>query len=147
MSVIKAKQIEGVHADQLLDNSINAIVDPTVNDDVALGYKPSSVWVNTTSSKVFVCSDNSIGAAKWIEIKESSGASLIVTQAAHGYSLCEVLKFNGTSYVRAQSDVQANVGIWLITKIIDVNTFVISTNGYFENLTGGTADTTDYPIR
>ena len=144
MSQVKAKQLEGVHADQLLDNLITATVDPTVNDDVALGYKPSSVWVNTVLDKVFVCSDNSIGAAKWIEIKESSGASLTVTQALHGYSLCEVLKFNGTSYVRAQADIQANVGIWLITKIIDVNTFVISTNGYFENLTGGTADTTDY---
>ena len=63
MSVIKAKQIEGVHADQLLDNSINAIADPTVNDDVALGYKQSSVWVNTTSSKVFVFIVISIGAA------------------------------------------------------------------------------------
>lgn len=70
MSQVKAKQLEGVHADQLLDNSITAIVDPTANDDVALGYKPSSVWVNTALSKVFICSDNSIGAAVWIEIKE-----------------------------------------------------------------------------
>jgi len=87
MSQVKAKQLEGVHADQLLDNSISAIVDPTVNNDVSQGYKPSSVWVNTVLDKVFVCSDNSIGAAKWIEIKESSGASLTVTQALHGYSL------------------------------------------------------------
>ncbi len=146
MSQVKAKQLEGVHADQLLDNLISATVDPTVNDDVALGYKPSSVWVNTTASpnKVFICSDNSIGAAVWIEIKESSGASLTVIQALHGYSLCEVLKYNGTSYVRAQSDVQANVGIWLITKIIDANTFVISSNGYFSGLTGGTTDTTGF---
>jgi hypothetical protein len=144
MSQVKAKQLEGVHADQLLDNSISAIVDPTVNNDVSQGYKPSSVWVNTVLDKVFVCSDNSIGAAKWIEIKESSGASLTVTQALHGYSLCEVLKFNGTSYVRAQADIQANVGIWLITKIIDANTFVISQSGYFTGLTGGTADTTGY---
>lgn len=144
MSQVKAKQLEGVHADQLLDNLITAIVDPTVSQDISQGYKPSSVWVNTALDKVFICSDNSLGAAKWIEIKESSGASLTVTQALHGYSLCEVLKFNGTSYVRAQSDIQANVGIWLITKIIDANTFVISSNGYFTSLTGGVADTTGY---
>lgn len=72
MSQVKAKQLEGVHADQLLDNLITATVDPTVNDDVALGYKPSSLWVNTTANpnSVFICSDNSIGAAVWIEIKE-----------------------------------------------------------------------------
>lgn len=146
MSLIRAKQLEGVHADQLLDNLITAIVDPTVSQDISQGYKPSSIWVNVNASpqKVFICSDNSLGAAVWIELKESSGASLTVTQALHGYSLCEVLKFNGTSYVRAQADIQANVGIWLITKIIDANTFVISTNGYFTGLTGGTADTTDY---
>lgn len=146
MSLIRAKQLEGVHADQLLDNLITAIVDPTVSQDISQGYKPSSIWVNVNASpqKVFICSDNSLGAAVWIELKESSGASLTVTQALHGFSLCEVLKFNGTSYVRAQADIQANVGIWLITKIIDANTFVISTNGYFTGLTGGTADTTGY---
>ncbi|HNE55977.1 MAG TPA: hypothetical protein PK079_22620 [Leptospiraceae bacterium] len=146
MSQIKAKQLEGVHADQLLDNLISATTDPTASQDISQGYKPSSIWVNVNASpqKVFICSDNSLGAAVWIELKESSGASLTVTQALHGFSLCEVLKFNGTSYVRAQADVQANVGIWLITKIIDVNTFVISTNGYFTGLTGGTADTTGY---
>lgn len=146
MSQVKAKQLEGVHADQLLDNLITAIVDPTISQDISQGYKPSSVWVNVNASphKVFICSDNSLGAAIWIELKESSGASLTVTQALHGYSLCEVLKYNGTSYVRAQSDVQSNVGIWLITKIIDVNTFVISSNGYFSGLTGGTTDTTGF---
>lgn len=146
MSLIRAKQLEGVHADQLLDNLITAIVDPTISQDISQGYKPSSIWVNVNASpqKVFICSDNSLGAAVWIELKESSGASLTVTQALHGFSLCEVLKFNGASYVRAQADIQANVGIWLITKIIDANTFVISTNGYFTGLTGGTADTTGY---
>lgn len=144
MSVIKAKQLEGVHANQLLDNLITAIVDPTVSQDISQGYKPSSIWVNTVSDKVFICSDNSLGAAIWIEIKESSGASLTVTQAAHGYSVSEVLRFNGATYVKAKADIQANVGIWLITKVIDANTFVISTNGYFTGLTGGTTDTTSY---
>ena len=72
MSLVKAKQLEGVHANQLLDNLITAIVDPTISQDISQGYKPSSIWVNVNASphKVFICSDNSIGAAVWIEIKE-----------------------------------------------------------------------------
>lgn len=72
MSLVKAKQLEGVHANQLLDNLITAIVDPTISQDISQGYKPSSIWVNVNASphKVFICSDNSLGAAVWIEIKE-----------------------------------------------------------------------------
>lgn len=143
MSVIKSKQLEGVHADQLLDNSISAIVDPTVNNDVSQGYKPSSIWVNTILDKVFICSDNSIGAAKWIEIKPSENIQTIV-QATHGFSVSQVLKYDGAVYSLAQANSIPNLGIFLIVKVIDANTFVIATNGYFSGLTGGTANTTEY---
>ena len=56
MSQIKAKQLEGVHADQLLDNLISATTDPTASQDISQGYKPSSIWVNVNASpqKVFI---------------------------------------------------------------------------------------------
>ena len=50
MSTIKSKQLEGVHAEQLLDNFITATVDPTASNDSTQGYKPSSIWVNTTAT-------------------------------------------------------------------------------------------------
>lgn len=45
--------------------------DPTVNDDVDLGYTVGQTWVNTTDGGYFVCLDNSDGAADWNEITTS----------------------------------------------------------------------------
>ena len=46
--------------------------DPTVNDDVNAAspgpYAPGNLWVTTTDSDVFVCVDNSDGAAVWLKV-------------------------------------------------------------------------------
>ena len=70
MSTIKAKQLEGVHADQLLDNEYSAAVNPTISDDISLGFKQGSIWINTTISpkKSFICVSNALGAAIWNEL-------------------------------------------------------------------------------
>ena len=39
--------------------------DPTVNDDIGDGFVVGSVWVTTTDGDMFVCQDNSSGAAVW----------------------------------------------------------------------------------
>ena len=145
MSTIKSKQLEGVKADQLLSNNITAVVDPTASQDISQGYFPSSVWVNTAASpkKVFVCSDNSLGSAVWNLIAPSSSAQT-VTQALHGFTVGQVLKHSGGVYALAQADIQANIGIWLVTKVIDANTFQIVQSGYVTGLSGGTADETWY---
>ena len=145
MSTIKSKQLEGVKADQLLSNNITAVVDPTASQDISQGYFPSSVWVNTAASpkKVFVCSDNSLGSAVWNLIAPSSSAQT-VTQALHGFTVGQVLKHSGGVYALAQADIQANIGIWLVTKVIDANTFQIMQSGYVTGLSGGTADETWY---
>ena len=139
------KQLEGVKADQLLSNNITAVTDPTASQDISQGYFPSSVWVNTAASpkKVFICSDNSIGSAVWNLVAPSSGAQT-VTQALHGFTVGQVLKHSGGSYALAQADIQANIGIWLVTKVIDANTFQIVQSGYVTGLSGGTADETWY---
>lgn len=145
MSTIKSKQLEGVKADQLLSNNIAAVVDPTAAQDISQGYFPSSVWVNTAASpkKVFVCSDNSLGSAVWNLVAPSSSAQT-VTQVLHGFTVGQVLKHSGGFYALAQADIQANIGIWLVTKVIDANTFQIVQSGYVTGLSGGTADETWY---
>jgi len=40
---------------------------PTVNDDVTLGYKWGDIWKNTTDNGVFICVDETDGAAVWKE--------------------------------------------------------------------------------
>ncbi len=42
--------------------------DPGVNDDASQGFDIGSVWANQTGKKVWVCSDNTTGAAAWTKI-------------------------------------------------------------------------------
>lgn len=38
---------------------------PTVNSDDTQGYFVGSIWVNSSTREIFICSDNSTGAAIW----------------------------------------------------------------------------------
>ena len=48
-----------------LKNNMNATTDPTVDDDVDLGYDYGSFWLNKTTKKLFCCADPTDGAADW----------------------------------------------------------------------------------
>jgi len=39
--------------------------DPTVTDDIDLGYRSGDTWINTSGQKVWVCISNADGAAVW----------------------------------------------------------------------------------
>jgi hypothetical protein len=39
--------------------------DPTVNDDRDVGFSAGSRWINTSTETLFVCVDNTLGAAVW----------------------------------------------------------------------------------
>lgn len=56
-----------------LKNNLDAIVDPTVNDDIDLDYVEGSQWFNQTNSTLFICTDNSDGAAVWAGLSGSGG--------------------------------------------------------------------------
>lgn len=63
--------------------------------------------------------------------------SIIVVQAAHGFVVGNMIRYNGTEYVRAQADTfNDSQSIGMVSSVIDVNTFIISTNGLVENLSG-----------
>ena len=47
-------------------NNFTATADPTVNDDSGDGYTVGSTWINTSTDSIFVCADNSSGAAVWV---------------------------------------------------------------------------------
>lgn len=47
-----------------LDNLV-AAVNPTVDDDIDLGYAIGSVWINVSTDECFVCLDATDGAAVW----------------------------------------------------------------------------------
>lgn len=49
-------------------NNATATVPPTINDDSTEGYAPLSLWADTASSVVYVCSNASVGAAVWTPV-------------------------------------------------------------------------------
>ena len=49
-------------------SNFTATVDPTVNDDVTLGYSTGSPWVNTATGYIFVLVDPSPAAADWQQV-------------------------------------------------------------------------------
>jgi len=51
----------------ILDN-FTAIIDPVVGDDDLDGYSPGSRWYNTVLDRLWICVDNSTGAAIWLRV-------------------------------------------------------------------------------
>jgi hypothetical protein len=62
--------------------AINANVNPTINDDITLGYENGTLWVNNLTEDVFVLIDSTAGSALWQSILSSSsgGQELAATQ-------------------------------------------------------------------
>ena len=46
-------------------NKFDATVAPTANEDIADGYGPGSLWLNTSSNILYVCESNAAAAAVW----------------------------------------------------------------------------------
>ena len=49
-------------------NNFSAAVAPAVTDDLDLGYKPGSLWVDVAADDSYQCQDNTNGAAVWAQI-------------------------------------------------------------------------------
>lgn len=48
-----------------LHRTITKTTNPTINDDITNGIEVGYHWVNSTSGNMFICSDNTDGAAVW----------------------------------------------------------------------------------
>jgi hypothetical protein len=63
-----------------------------------------------------------------------------ITQAAHGFVAGDILRFNGTIYVKAQADSAANAqAIGIVSAVVDVDNFTITLSGKVTGLVGLTA--------
>jgi hypothetical protein len=49
-------------------NNITATSNPTITDDANAGYAPGSIWLNTSTSRFFICRVNTASAAQWSEV-------------------------------------------------------------------------------
>ena len=50
-----------------IKNKLDGTSAPTINDDSSAGYSASSIWVDLTANKAYICVDATVGAAIWNE--------------------------------------------------------------------------------
>jgi hypothetical protein len=73
-----------------------------------------------------------------------SGAGMIkeFNQNGHGFAVNDVVRFNGTIFVKAQADSVVNAeALGIVVEVVDVNNFKLQSGGFCENLSGFTAGT------
>ena len=76
-------------------------------------------------------------------VPSSSGVSTDVNQAAHGFSVGDVIRLSGAStYTKAQADSETNAEVvGLVSAVADTDNFTVLTGGQITGLTGLTANT------
>jgi len=47
--------------------------DPTNDDDIQRGYMLSDIWVNSNNGKIWICINNDIESAEWVDITDKYG--------------------------------------------------------------------------
>lgn len=84
-----------------------ATTDPGVGDDSADGYSAGSLWVNTNTNTVFICTDASVGTASWYDVGGSGGITDVLQDTTP--------QLGGNLDVNGKSIVSASAGNILIT--------------------------------
>lgn len=69
----------------------------------------------------------------------------VISQAAHGFSIGNILYLNGATYTLAiATSLAAAEAMGVVIKVVDVNTFIIQYNGVVQGLAGLTAGSVFY---
>ena len=58
--------------------------------------------------------------------------ALVVNQTAHGFSVLNGARYNGSSWVAAQANSLSTLAEGVVIAVIDTNNFVVINSGYFE---------------
>src|SRR5688572_20366556 len=56
-----------------------ASVNPSINDDIGVGYLQGHIWINTTSNTCYMCVAHTAGAAVWAQL-DAAGSAVTVDQ-------------------------------------------------------------------
>lgn len=136
-------------------SSINADGDINISPNGAgivnaSNLNASNLTINSAYS--FPTSDGSAnqilktdGSGSLTFANESSGSSsgenisYSVTQSSHGFSVSDVLYFDGTSYAKAQADDSTTLGLFLVSSVTDTNNFTVTLSGKVTGLSSLTA--------
>lgn len=107
-----------------------------IDTDGTLSANSDLLVPSQKATKTYV--DTSIAA-----IPDASSVTRDINQVAHGLSVGNVIRFNGTIFVTAQADAEANAECYgIVSAVAGVDDFTVMTHGYVEGLSGLTAGVT-----
>jgi len=73
-------------------NNLDATTDPLPGNDVSQSYTKSSLWINAVTSHIFICVDNTVGAAVWRSISQVSWSNITGTPTTlSGYGITDAV--------------------------------------------------------
>jgi hypothetical protein len=99
----------------------------------------------TFSSAVSVASGtNAANAVRYDQLQTFNRSTrLLIAQTAHGFVVGNLLRWNGTAYVKAQADSAANAEVHgIVSTVTDANNFILTTEGALSGLSSLTSGTT-----
>lgn len=109
---------------------------------IGSGVGTTTVVPKGTASQVWSMKSDA-STAEWATLATSSGVAMTIdiTQASHGFAVGDVVRHNGTIYVKAQADSAANAEVVGIVSAVDGNDFTLIVGGRIDTLSGLTAGT------
>lgn len=155
-AVLFSSNVGDINADMAFINNLGATTNPAVTDDSGDGYSSGSLWVNTATDAVYICTDATVGAAVWVltgltgisptEIAYLDGAlpGTVVNSKAAVYSAAGLLARSSaapaaagtiqgdatalTAELNAVTGADGTTGVILQTAAANLVVFVLNTN-------------------
>ena len=119
--------------------NINAgkVNNKTVEANVPTGAVFTDTQVVIQDNLTSTSTDEALSANQGKELKtlvdQSSGKTeWEVTQAAHGFSVLDVVYVSTGTWAKAKADNTETLGLGVVTEVIDTNTFKASLSGFYE---------------
>lgn len=102
-------------------SNLAASTAPSVNDDSSGGYRPGSIWADTTADEAYVCVDASVGAAVWVKITGGSTAQnnyaavadpTVNDDSGSGYGVGSMWINTSNGLIFACTDASVGAAVW-----------------------------------
>jgi hypothetical protein len=128
---------------QLPTSKFDATNQPTATDDSSAGYEVGSRWFDITNSQIYVCLDNSVGAAVWNQIVTNTYDSSIEshTLTSGQTSVVFTSRVSPASFYLSGSDVDSGRLTPIDDYTVNVETKTLTLN---ESYPAGTKSTMVY---
>jgi len=128
-------------------NKTDATTNPSITNDGTQGYAPGSLWLNVSSDRVFVCVDNSTGAAIWHVVAAITENNVFFPETNDTVDLGKAAQRFKNLYLSGAADITGNTTIGGTLNVTGTTTLgAVNTSGVTTiataDINGGNVDNT-----